>query len=65
MQETLSYRANFVFHYLNANNLYVWKRIQKLATHEFAWKNFMIPLLKKNPDKLLEKDRQGYIVEVV
>lgn len=47
MQETLSYRANFVFHYLNANNLYVWKRIQKLATHEFAWKNFMIPLLKK------------------
>lgn len=65
MQETLSYRANFVFHYLNANNLYVWKRIQKLATHEFAWENFMIPLLKKKTDKLLEKDRQGYIVEVV
>lgn len=65
MQETLPYRANFVFHYLNANNLYVWKRIQKLATHEFAWKNFMIPLLKKKTDKLLEKDRQGYIVEVV
>ena len=50
--------------YLDANNLYGVAMIQKLPTHGFKWINNVDKFIPKNIDKLVKKDKNGYLLEV-
>ena len=50
--------------YLDANNLYGWAMVQKLPTHGFRWIKQVEKFTPEFINKLVKKDRKGYILEV-
>ena len=57
-------QASTYLQYLYVNNRYGWTMIQKLPTHGFAWDKKVDGFALEKLDKLMEKDRSGYILEV-
>ena len=49
--------------YLDANNLYLWVRVQNLPTHGFLWKEAE-SFTPEKIDELVKKDKKGYLLEV-
>ena len=56
--------ASTYLQYLYDKNLYGWTKIQKLPAHGFARDKKVDGFAPAKLDKLMEKDRSGYILEV-
>ena len=56
--------ASTYLQYLYDKNLYGWTKIQKLPAHDFARDKKVDGFAPAKLDKLMEKDRSGYILEV-
>ena len=48
--------------YVDANNLYGWAMIKNLPTHRFKWKK-REDFTPEKIDKLVKKDKRGYLLE--